>query len=230
MLVARKLVWLVVALLAVPSAASTTASKTGGVTFNGDKTSIYVSARIASKALGVPLDYDKTSDLAFLGSLPLDHESAVGEEHFVRLTALTKLGAKLEQAGRNKVAVRLNGRQLVVETGAKRAIVDKSKQELYIYQGGQLVLTSRVSTGKDGGSTPVGTFRTGYTKDAYKSSFKYNDAPMPWAVHVTGNVFIHGSANVPNYPASHGCVRLPGDAAEWFYKWVEPGTVVTIRA
>ena len=217
------------ALLAIPVLALSAGVRTvAGFTFASDRSSLYVSARDVSESLGVPLQYDSRSDLAFLGSIPLDYRSAVGELRFVKIAALTNLGVNVQRASPSLVKLRLKGRELDVQSGLKRAVVDKTHQQLRVYQGGELVLTSRVSTGKYTGSTPDGTFRVGYTKDAYHSSAKYDDAPMPWAVHVTGNVFIHGG-NVPDYPASHGCVRLPADAAEWFYNWVEPGTVVKIQ-
>ncbi|MEA2553565.1 MAG: hypothetical protein QOJ65_1741 [Fimbriimonadaceae bacterium] len=200
-----------------------------GVTFANDGGAIYVSAKDAAKALNLPLEYDSRSDLVFLGAIPLDHRSAVGNQRFVRLTALAKAGAKVRELAGGKTSIVLKGRELIVKTGRKRAVVDKKTQQLLVYQAGQLVMSSRVSTGRFAGSTPSGKFRMGYTKDAYHSSAKYNESPMPWAVHVTGNVFIHGYSDVPNRPASHGCVRLPMDAAEWFYRWVEPGTPVTIR-
>ena len=34
---------------------------------------------------------------------------------------------------------------------------------------------------------------------------------------------------LPGYPASHGCIRLPGAMAEWFYNNVELGTPVAVR-
>lgn len=34
---------------------------------------------------------------------------------------------------------------------------------------------------------------------------------------------------LPGYPASHGCIRLPGSMAEWFYGNVQPGTPVSVR-
>lgn len=202
--------------------------RVAGFNFAADRASLYVSARDVSQALGVPLQYDPRSDLAFLGSIPLDYRCAVGEQRFVKVAALPSLGIKLNRVSPYLISLSLKGKALDVQSGRKSAVVDKTRQQIRVYEGGELVLTSRVSTGKYTGSTPDGTFRVGYTKDAYHASAKYDDAPMPWAVHVTGNVFIHGG-NVPDYPASHGCVRLPSDAAEWFYNWVEPGTVVRIQ-
>ena len=34
---------------------------------------------------------------------------------------------------------------------------------------------------------------------------------------------------LPGYPASHGCIRLPGSMAEWFYNNVPLGTSVLVR-
>lgn len=51
---------------------------------------------------------------------------------------------------------------------------------------------------------------------------------MPYSVNYSGNYFIHGFSSVPDYPASHGCIRMPLDAAPEFYKWVSPGTPITV--
>jgi lipoprotein-anchoring transpeptidase ErfK/SrfK len=198
-----------------------------GVTFASKPGTLFVSARAVANDLKVSLVYDSRSDLAFLGSIPLDYRCAVGDQRFVAIDALKSLGARISST-KNSTTVSLNGHEMKVTAGRKSAVVDKTHQQIRIYQGGALVLTSKISTGKYSRSTPDGTFRIGYSKDAYHTSAKYNDAPMPWAVHVTRNIFIHGG-DVPDYPASHGCVRLPDEAAEWFYNWVEPGTIVTIR-
>jgi lipoprotein-anchoring transpeptidase ErfK/SrfK len=34
---------------------------------------------------------------------------------------------------------------------------------------------------------------------------------------------------LPGYPASHGCIRLPGTMAEWFFNHVQLGTPVAVR-
>lgn len=213
----------------IPAVAFGAAPKTvAGFTFASDRSAVYVSARDVSTVLGIPLEYDARSDLAFLGTIPLDYRFAVGEQRFVRVSQLSGAGIEVRRISKRLISLKLKGKELDVQSGPKNAVVDKAHQQIRVYEGQELVLTSRISTGKYAGSTPDGTFRIGDSKDAYHSSAKYNDAPMPWAVHVTGNVFIHGG-EVPDYPASHGCVRLPSDAAEWFYNWVEPGTVVRIQ-
>ena len=79
-------------------------------------------------------------------------------------------------------------------------------------------------------ATPTGRYSAGY-KDPDHYSSLYHSAPMPWSVQVSGNIFIHGSSSVPNYPASHGCIRVPltgRNAAKRFFQWVDPGTPIRI--
>lgn len=114
--------------------------------------------------------------------------------------------------------------------GSKRVEIDKSQQMLRAYQGDQLVIESRVSTGRDGKRTPNGSYHAGYKERMHYSSL-YDDAPMPYSVQVSGNYFIHGFSSVPSRPASHGCIRLPltgGNPARRFYEWVELGTPIAI--
>jgi hypothetical protein len=115
--------------------------------------------------------------------------------------------------------------------GEKRVVIDKTEQILYAYEGEDEVFCTRVSTGKAGHGTPSGEFRAGVKHRMHYSS-RYHNAPMPFSVQVNGHYFIHGYKEVPPYPASHGCVRVPLDGAnpaQWFFHWVETGTRITIR-
>lgn len=54
---------------------------------------------------------------------------------------------------------------------------------------------------------------------------------MPYSVQVNGNIFIHGFSDVPRWPASHGCIRIPlteGNPARKFFYWVSIGTPIKI--
>lgn len=114
--------------------------------------------------------------------------------------------------------------------GPKRVEIDLTTQTLRAYEGRRLVMQSRISSGR-GRITPTGSFTAGpYMAENHYSSL-FNNAHMPWSVQVTGNIFIHGFAEVPDYPASRGCIRLPitGDnPAKRFYHWVEAGTPIRI--
>lgn len=114
--------------------------------------------------------------------------------------------------------------------GAKRVVVDKTTQTLRAYEGDRVVLETRVSTGKWDKSTPNGQFNAD-GKERMHYSRLFDNAPMPYSVHVAGNVFIHGFTSVPHYPASHGCIRVPldkGNPAKQFYDWVELGTPIEV--
>lgn len=109
-------------------------------------------------------------------------------------------------------------------------VVDKTTQMLRAYDGDRVVLETRVSTGKWDKSTPNGEFNVG-VKERMHHSRLFDNAPMPYSVQVTGNVFIHGFTSVPRHPASHGCIRVPldqGNPAKQFFDWVDPGTPVEV--
>jgi len=55
-------------------------------------------------------------------------------------------------------------------------------------------------------------------------------APMPYCMYFSKNYAIHGSYEVPNYNASHGCVRLIPSDAYWLSRnFVQIGTTVIIK-
>lgn len=107
-------------------------------------------------------------------------------------------------------------------------IVSKDKQSLTVYDGETVVTTSKVSTGKEGHSTPSGIFSI-LEKQKYHESNLYSNAPMPWMQRLTwSGIALHESNSVPNYPASHGCVRMPGAFAKSLFQMTERGAHVLI--
>jgi lipoprotein-anchoring transpeptidase ErfK/SrfK len=55
-------------------------------------------------------------------------------------------------------------------------------------------------------------------------------SPMPYCMFFAKNYAVHGSYDVPNYNASHGCVRVhPGDAKWLSKKFMSIGTTVIIK-
>ena len=48
-------------------------------------------------------------------------------------------------------------------------------------------------------------------------------------LYVVGGIAIHGSADVPPYPASHGCIRIPLYAAAVLPQMVPVGTPVLVH-
>ncbi|WP_227624935.1 L,D-transpeptidase [Fimbriimonas ginsengisoli] len=122
------------------------------------------------------------------------------------------------------------GRAFYVRRGMKRVFVNKKTQMMVAFQGRRTVFRSKVSTGREGKNTPSGIFRADGQKEKVHLSHLYANVPLPWAVHIVGNIFIHGYGASAGH-SSHGCIRLPmsgGNPARWFYYWVERGTPVTI--
>jgi lipoprotein-anchoring transpeptidase ErfK/SrfK len=114
--------------------------------------------------------------------------------------------------------------------GPKRVEINLTEQKLRAYEGNRLVMQTRISSGRNRG-TPTGNFKAGAYKAENHYSSLYHNAHMPWSVQVHGNIFVHGFAEVPDYPASRGCIRVPvtgNNPAKRFYHWVETGTPIRI--
>jgi hypothetical protein len=47
-------------------------------------------------------------------------------------------------------------------------------------------------------------------------------------VYFNYGIAVHGAANVPLHPASHGCIRIPNDLSEQFSGLVEIGDLVYV--
>ena len=138
--------------------------------------------------------------------------------------------------------------------GPPSVVIYLKEQRAYFYKGDQLVGVSQVSAGREGHNTPIGNYKI-IQKDPDHASNLYGDyvdasgnivhkdvevgkdpkppgaifkgAPMPFFMRITGGVGMH-KGYLPGYPASHGCIRMPGKMAESFYNNVEVGTPVQI--
>lgn len=110
-------------------------------------------------------------------------------------------------------------------------VVDLSEQCLGGYERGQLVQYCRVSTGRPGHETPVGSFEIlGHDLDHTSNLYETSDGlpfPMPYAVRFASDKWIH-EGDLPGQPASHGCIRLRCTDAKWFYTWAQTGSSVFI--
>ncbi|AHE55810.1 L,D-transpeptidase [Sphingomonas sanxanigenens] len=107
---------------------------------------------------------------------------------------------------------------LVVSIRAQRAIV---------YRNGIPIGVSTVSTGKAGHETPTGVF-TILQKDVDHASNLYDSAPMPFMQRLTWDGIALHAGNLPGYPASHGCVRLPIAFARILYGVTRLGMTVLV--
>ena len=138
--------------------------------------------------------------------------------------------------------------------GAPAIRISLGEQRAYFYKGGELVGISAISTGREGFGTNAGSFKIiQKDKDHVSSRFGdyiardgniikkeidrekdpmprgaiYDGARMPFFMRIVGGTGMH-EGFLPGYPASHGCIRMPGHMAETFFNNVSVGTPVTV--
>ncbi|WP_454685886.1 L,D-transpeptidase family protein [Agrobacterium leguminum] len=116
---------------------------------------------------------------------------------------------------------------LAADSRSLQILVSKSDQSLALYENGEIVATSKVSTGKAGHETPSGIFSI-LEKRKYHESNIYSAAPMPFMQRLTWSGIALHEGKVPNYPASHGCVRLPSKFAKSLFGDTRTGVHVII--
>lgn len=111
--------------------------------------------------------------------------------------------------------------------GPMLLLVNISTQRALLFRNGVPIGATTVSTGMAGHGTPTGVFSI-LQKQAEHYSSKYNSAPMPYMQRLTwGGVALH-AGNLPGYPASHGCIRLPPRFAALLYSATNLGMTVVI--
>ena len=126
---------------------------------------------------------------------------------------------------------------LVPAGGARRVEISLPQQVLFLYDGGGLSRILPVSTGSGArycstegcgtAVTPPGTYRVDYHAEGWVRS-PLGELYRPVYFDPKNGLAIHGSPDVPAEPASHGCVRIPMSAAEWFPDKAPKGTPVYV--
>jgi len=108
-----------------------------------------------------------------------------------------------------------------------KLVVSLQEQRMDVYRGTRRLHTSRVSTGKRGYSTPSGVYSILEKRRWHRSNI-YSGAPMPFMQRLTWSGIALHAGHVPNYPASHGCIRLPRGFASKLFQKTEVGAHVVI--
>jgi len=140
------------------------------------------------------------------------------------------------------------------DTRNRKIVVKLGEQKAYLYHRKELVAVSPISSGREGKNTPTGRFSVIEKDPRHRSSLygnyvrngqlvkanvdardggcpsgaHFEGAPMPYFLRFTGSCGLH-AGNVPGYPASHGCIRLPARQAKRFYDVVRLGTPVIVQ-
>ena len=113
--------------------------------------------------------------------------------------------------------------------GPVSVVVSLDQQRVHVYRNGVRIGVSTCSTGKKGHETPTGVFVV-LQKDRNHRSSTYNNAPMPNMNRLTWDGIALHAGNLPGYPASHGCVRLPMAFSKNLFGITHVGTPVIIAS
>ncbi len=128
-------------------------------------------------------------------------------------------------------------------TGKKVFVFDPKATAWAAYDAqGNRVETGSASGGKDFCDdigrpcrTVTGTFHVYSKKGEECTSSIYpietnGGAKMPYCMHFSGGYSIHAAYEVPNYNASHGCIRVLPGAAKWLNEnFIDVGTTVIVK-
>jgi peptidoglycan hydrolase-like protein with peptidoglycan-binding domain len=165
-----------------------------------------------------------------------DDDTEFAVQAFQKLAGLPRDG-RVTQAVVDKLAATSPPPPLVPGGGGTRVEIDLPRQLIFLYESDSLskILTTSTATNQefcDEGRcrtavTPPGAFRVDYFKPGWDESDLgrlYN----PVYFNSKDGIAIHGFPEVPPEPASHGCVRIPMSAAEWFHDKVPKGTPVYV--
>jgi len=103
----------------------------------------------------------------------------------------------------------------------KLLLVSLRVQAFGAYEDGHLVRWGPVSTGKKATPTPAGLYHANW-----KAKQRYSTVDDSWFLKWCVNIEVHEGISLHEYelpgrPASHSCVRLGPDDAQWVYGWCD---------
>lgn len=140
-------------------------------------------------------------------------------------------------------------------SGRPSVVVQLREQRAYLSRGGNIAASSRISSGREGHTTPTGRFRVIRKDEDHRSSLygdyvsdsgkvvranvdvrkdrkpphsRFLGAPMPFYMAFLPSYGLH-AGYLPGEPASHGCIRMPYWKARQFYRSVQIGTPVVVK-
>jgi hypothetical protein len=160
-----------------------------------------------------------------------DLESALGERKFALFLKVNRVDLKhvrdtdtlavpdstLDTLGVSPLPLQLESALSV----PKAILVSLRVQAFGAYENGKLVRWGPVSSGKKATPTPAGLYHANW-----KAKQRYSTVDDSWLLKWCVNIEVHEGVSLHEYelpgrPASHSCVRLAADDAEWVYNWVD---------
>ncbi len=113
--------------------------------------------------------------------------------------------------------------------GPALLVVNLATQRAILFRNGVPIGASTVSSGKKGYETPTGVFTVLEKKKEHYSK-TYGNAPMPNMQRLTWKGVALHAGNLPGYPASHGCIRLPLQFSSLLFGATKLGMTVIITS
>jgi hypothetical protein len=183
--------------------------------------SLALLAGLASSAEAFPFDWPSRTDL---------RRPDFGRQHIS--TARDAASGRIMVAAREKAADKAKAvaKESELASKAKGVLtiaISIDKQQLTLYSDGVPIAHSQVSTGTPGHQTPTGVFSI-IQKDRWHHSNIYGNAPMYFMQRITWSGVAMHEGVVPNHPASHGCIRLPGAFARQLWGTTKLGVRVFV--
>ncbi len=109
----------------------------------------------------------------------------------------------------------------------RRMEIRLSEQRARLFDAeGKEIFTTKVSTGRKGFATPQGVFVITHKNRDWTSTLYH--ASMPYFQRLSCRDFGLHQGNVPDYPASHGCIRVPAGNAQKLFTLTQSGDRVNI--
>lgn len=188
-------------------------------------------ALLPSKSIRSYVEEDRNLTMLMLAA-------GLGQEDYLR--ALVQAGAS-----RNRLTSRdkMSALDVAAETGHWRSTqillgggpspdqlrieISLAAQRVALVKNGVPVFRTECSTGRRGYSTRAGDFVITNKERNHRSTIYHVD--MPYFMRLSCLDFGMHAGYVPDFPASHGCIRLPEDAARKFFSEVPIGTLVTVK-
>lgn len=189
---------------------------------------------------------DRVSDLQQrlqdLGYFVTSVDGAFGGETQQAVFALQKAGGLYRDGVVGDVTLDAADKGVVpkAQTSSGKVLeIDVDRQLVLAVEDGRVVKIINASSGNGETYEAKGATYTAYTprgsfavyrevNGMHSSSLELGDMWRP--KFFTGGIAVHGSASVPAFPASHGCVRVSNAAMDWIWDtWGAPsGTPVVV--
>ncbi|MFI9488889.1 L,D-transpeptidase family protein [Promicromonospora sp. NPDC052451] len=177
-----------------------------------------------------------------LGYFVTSVDGAFGSETQQAVFALQKAGGLYRDGVVGDVTQQAADKGVVprAQTSSGKVLeIDIDRQLVLAVENGKVVKIINASSGNGETYEAKGATYTAYTPRGsfavyreenrmYSSSLELGDMWRP--KFFTGGIAVHGSASVPAFPASHGCVRVSNSAMDWIWDtWGAPsGTPVVV--